>query len=364
MKKTIINFLKFLAFLSVGLIILYLVYNNQNAAFQEQCALDGIPAEDCSLIQKIFDDFRSANYWWIAAALFAFTISNISRALRWGMLLKPLGHQPKFRNTFLTTIVMYFANLGLPRLGEVVRAGAISNYEGYGVEKAMGTIVVERIFDVISILIVTALALLFEFDNIWNFLQAELGGKSGGSGSLIWILLIAFAAIAGVLFLLRGRLMKSAIYKKFVGILKGFAEGLRTLRKLDQPWWFAFHCVNIWVMYFAMTYLCFWAFAPTADLAPIAALVVFVLGGWGMVIPSPGGMGTYHYLAKVGLSMYGVSEADGFSWANISFFSIQLGCNISVGIIALILLPILNRDYQSPTALRKEKDQELIAEAS
>lgn len=108
-------------------------------------------------------------------------------------------------------------------------------------------------------------------------------------------------------------------------------------------------------MYFAMTYLSFFAFGPTAHLAPIAGLIVFVFGGWGIVIPSPGGMGTYHYLAQVALAMYGVNGDDGFSWANISFFSIQLGCNISIGIIALILLPIINRNYKSISARKREE---------
>lgn len=355
MKKNIINFLKFLVFLSIGLIILYLVFNNQNQAFQEQCRIDGVSPEDCSLIGKIISDFKSVNYWWILAALVAFTISNISRAIRWGMLLKPLGHQPRLSNTFLTTIVMYFANLGLPRLGEVVRAGAISNYEGYAVEKVMGTIVVERIFDVISILIVTALALFFASDTIMSFLEQELGDRMGNIGNLFLYLFIGFAVVAGLIFLFRYRIRVSKIGRRITKIAKGFAEGLQTVRGLDRPWWFVFHSVNIWLMYFAMTYLSFFAFGPTAHLAPIAGLIVFVFGGWGIVIPSPGGMGTYHYLAQVALAMYGVNGDDGFSWANISFFSIQLGCNISIGIIALILLPIINRNYKSISAKKKEE---------
>ena len=118
-------------------------------------------------------------------------------------------------------------------------------------------------------------------------------------------------------------------------------------------------------MYFVMTYLCFFAFEPTAYLVPIVGLIVFVFGGWGVVIPSPGGMGTYHFLAQTALSMYGISGEDGFSWANISFFSIQLGCNISIGILALLLLPWLNKDYKpvSKGKVQETEDELQIAKS-
>ena len=346
MKEKILNVLKFLLFLSVGLTILYLVYQNQNAAYQEECGLNMIAPEDCSLLKKVIDDFRGVNYWWILAVLLAFTVSNISRALRWGMLLKPLGHQPRLVNTFFTTIIMYFANLGLPRVGEVARAGALARYERFAVEKVMGTIVVERIFDVISILIVTALALLLEYDTILAFFNenAKIPGL-GGLGNLLLILAVVGLAVLGIAYAMRARLMQLKFFQKIVQIAQGFLEGLQTVRKLDNLGLFIFHSVNIWLMYYIMTYLCFFAFEPTSHLGPIAGLLVFVFGGWGVVIPSPGGMGTYHFLAQTALSMYGVSGDDGFSWANISFFSIQLGCNISIGILALLILPILNKNY-------------------
>ena len=110
-------------------------------------------------------------------------------------------------------------------------------------------------------------------------------------------------------------------------------------------------------MYFLMTYVCFFAFEPTAHLSATVALVVFVFGGWGIVIPSPGGMGTYHFLATTALGFYGIAGDDGFSWSNISFFTIQIGCNISVGLLALVLLPIINRSApESPPDNEEQED--------
>ena len=146
------------------------------------------------------------------------------------------------------------------------------------------------------------------------------------------------------LYFLRKRIQQTKIYEKVSGILLGFVEGLQTIRKLDRPFLFVLHSINIWVMYFLMTYVCFFAFEPTAALSANVALVVFVFGGWGIVIPSPGGMGTYHFLATTALGFYGIAGDDGFSWSNISFFTIQIGCNITVGLLALILLPIINRE--------------------
>lgn len=348
MKAILINIFKFLLFLGIGLVILYLVYQNQNAAYQEDCVIKGIPASECSLVDKVIQDFGRVNYLWIFLVLLAFTISNFSRAKRWQMLIRPLGHEVRLINAFFTVVIGYFANLGLPRMGEIVRPGLLARYEKAPLEKIMGTVVADRVFDVFSILIVTALAFLLEFDRIWGFFTqyASIPGEGSGLSTLILILVLVLLIMAAVFWFFRQRIMASKIALKIRDLALGFIQGLQTVRQLDQPFWFIFHSINIWVMYYLMTYLCFFAFPPTSELSALAALLVFVFGGWGIVIPSPGGMGSYHFLAQTALMMYGVSGEDGFSWAMIAFISIQLGCNILIGLIGLILLPIINRNYQ------------------
>lgn len=349
MKKHLINLLKFSLFLGVGLTILYFVYLRQEAAYLAECAKKDIPEEECSLIQKVIDDFTGAKYFWILMVLVAYVISNISRAIRWHMLLKPLGYRPKYRNSFFTIILGYFANLGLPRVGEVVRAATFSKYENIPVEKAMGTIVVDRIVDVLSLLTALGLVFLFEYDTIWDFLNKNM--DQGQSNKSIWeytwfrgfVVVGVLSSI--IIFLMRKRIQQTAFYQKVINVLRGFWEGIKSIGKLDKPVLFIIHSINIWFMYFMMTYLCFFAFVPTSELPPVAALMVFVFGAFGIVIPSPGGMGTFHFLAIEALSMYGISDGDAFSFANILFFSVQLGCNVVVGIFALVLLPIVNRNY-------------------
>ena len=347
LKQYFLNFLKFLLFLSVGVILLYLVYNHQNAAFKEDCALKGIPADQCSLLDKVVTDFGTVNFFWIVMVLLAFAISNVSRASRWIMLLKPLGVNPRLSNAFFTTVLGYFFNLALPRLGELARAGTFARYEHIPVEKVLGTVFVDRVIDVISILIVTALAFALEYDTIWAFVQenVSVGSKIETLTTLTWYAVPVFLLGSFAAYYFRKRLMQTRIVQKVLSVAHGFWQGITTIRQLDRPWLFLLHSVNIWVMYYLMTYLCFFSFAPTANLSPIVALVVFVFGGWGIVIPSPGGMGTYHFLVQTGLIIYGLSGEDGFSWANIAYFSIQLGGNILMGILALLALPPLNKGY-------------------
>ena len=353
MKKHLSNLLKFTLFLGTGIVILYLVYQNQNASFIEECQQKGISTENYTLFDKIVNDFKGVNYWWVLVVLVVFTISNISRAIRWRMLIVPLGYQPKHINLFLSVILNYFANLGLPRIGEFVRAATISKYEKMAVEKVMGTIVVDRIMDVISLLIVIGITFLVQADAIYDYFnkrnQAATAGDAGQSGLLsspiLWAI-VGFGLFTLILiWVFREKILASTIGQKVVSILKGFAEGLQTIRSLKRPGLFLFHSANIWVMYIMMNYLCFFAFTPTEHLGFAAGLTVFVFGALGIVIPSPGGMGSYQYLVVQALALYGISESDAFSFSNIIFFSIQIGSNVVLGIIALILLPIINQNY-------------------
>lgn len=353
MKLFLRNFLKFLAFLSLGLGIMYLLYRSQNKGYQAQCALDGIPAEECSLIDKVLSDFASANYFWLLLVILLFMISNLSRTARWHMLIRPLGYQPRFINGLGAIMIGYFANLGIPRIGEVARAGILARYERIEVEKVMGTIVVDRIIDVLSILIVTALALLLQYRQIWNAVQDLLDPstliKLGIAGLIALILFVVFFLI------FRSRLEATKIYQKIVGILRGFVEGLATVGQLDRPWLFLLHSLNIWVMYYLLNYLCFFAFEPTSDLSPLVGLVTFVFGGWGIVVPTPGGMGSYHFLVQIALGIYGVSSPDSFSYAMIAFITVQIGASAIFGLISLLLLPFINQGYQ-PEHAKKSND--------
>lgn len=357
------NFLKFLAFLSGGLIILYLVYQNQEAAYAAKCAVEGIPAEECSLVQKVLSDFRTANYSWILVVLLCFVISNVSRAIRWNMLIRPLGYNPTFYNSFFAIALNYFANLGLPRAGEFVRAGTMAQYENIPLQKVFGTVVTDRIMDVICMLLILGLAFLLEFDKLSQAIQS--GTSSGDAGAEDGISLLQILGVLavlgliglGILYAIWDRIKDIGIVVKIRMILLGFWEGIQTIANLEKPWLFILHTINIWVMYYLMSYLSFFAYEPTSTLPPVAGLSTFAFGTLGIVIPTPGGMGSFQYLVGKALEMYGISAADAFSFSNILFFSVQIGVSVFTGILALIFLPILNKGRKVGPSRREEKGE-------
>lgn len=336
-------------FFAVGIIILYLVYQRQDVAFQADCAIKGTPLSQCSLLDKIISDISNANYIWVAITMVLFMITNIFRALRWKMMLNAIGYQPKLINLFGTIMINYLANLGIPRSGEVIRAGLISQYENIPVEKALGTIFTDRIFDVIMLAIVIGLTMLIGGNDFLAYLNANIniGEKINALAQNTYLVIGLLVILVGSLILVwrkRKNIYETAIGKKIINLFKGFSDGVQSVSHVSSIPLFIFYTVGIWILYYLMSYLAFFAFVPTAHLGPIAGLVVFVFGSLGILIPTPGGMGSYHFLVGEALAMYGVSGTDAFSFANIVFFSIQLFVNILFGIISLIVLPAINKD--------------------
>ncbi len=344
-KSMLKKALQFLLFLSIGVVILTLVFRSQNAAFQEQCRLDGVPSDQCSLTDKLMHDFSTIHYGWLVMVIAAFTLSNIFRALRWQMLMEPLGYRAGFANSLLTILLGYFANLGFPRMGEVVRAGTLAKYEDIPVEKVMGTLVVDRLMDFVCLFVVVGLAFLFEGQTLLHFIGQNRGGAEGGlmQNTLVLTALGLMAAGVAALWIFRGKLMHLPVYQKIAKLVKGFWDGLRSVFKLRSPGLFLLYSAGIWLMFYLQCWFNLQSFPPTAQLGAGAALMVFVFGTLGFVIPSPGGMGTFHALAIAGLALYGINGGDAFSYANIAFFAIQIFYNIVAGVLALILLPLLNR---------------------
>jgi len=347
MNNNLKNVLKTLSFLAIGTIILYVVYLKFNADFQKECAALGKNPEDCNFFETIVDYIKSADYLWVFIALIFYVISNVSRSLRWRMLLEPLSHKPKFLNAFSTVMVGYLVNLGIPRSGEFVRAGLLSQYEKMEPEKVMGTIVTSRVIDVLCLLITIGLTLLLSFDNFVNYFKNEvdLSERFGGLFSPGSLAVLGIASLLGMYLVwkFRSKLFASKLGQKVKKIFLGFWEGILSIKDLKQPVLFIFHTIVIWVCYYLMTYLMFFSFEPTMDLAPVSGLVVFVFGTLGIVIPSPGGMGTYQYLISEALMLYGVAFAEAFAFSNIMFFTVQL-VNVILGIIGFIFLPIYNRN--------------------
>ncbi len=348
MKEKIFSILKYVLFFGLGIGILYYLYYTTNQSYQQELLEKGLPPQDYLI--KLGNDFKNANYFWLSLVVLAFLLSNVSRAIRWKMLLDPLKEdgEPKvsFKNSFLGVLVNYVVNLVIPRAGEVARCGVLTRYEKIPLEKGLGTVVVDRILDVICLALMMVLGLIVEFDKLWgyikeNALQSEEEG--GGLPTWIWLGLGAIVIIGVLLFVFRKKIQATSIYKKILNLLMGFLQGIQAIQKLNNPLAFIGHTAFIWFMYYLMLYFAFFSFEPTAHLGMSAGLLIFIFGALGIVIPSPGGIGSYQYFVSTALvSFYAIGQSDALSFANIAFAAPFL-CNIVFGVLALVLLPIVNR---------------------
>jgi len=292
----------------------------------------------------IADGFKQTNYWWIGLSCVIALISHFSRSLRWRMLISPLGKTPKIKNTFFAIMIAYLVNLAIPRGGEIARCGIISGTSKVPFQKLLGTAVADRIFDLIVLVLMLFIGLLFAWQAVSATVLEPLIDKAKNFASDKGLLIgIALVAIVVATYFLVKIIKKSKFWDKIKNVLAGFKEGFISVKKLDKPWLFILHTVIIWVCYMLMIYVCFKGFPPTQHLGLTAALVTLVLASFGMVVPSPGGAGTFQIgvIAAI-VGIYGVDKDAGASFSLIVFIA-QQGLVIVVGLISFILLPLLNK---------------------
>lgn len=292
--------------------------------------------------EEIHAAFRQANYWWVALSLVVAFISNISRTIRWQMLLKPMGYRPKFGNVMMSVLVAYFANMGLPRLGEVVRCGLLRTHEKVPFEKSLGTVVTERFLDLMVFAGLFVLNFFLQFNKIHTYIEQEIFSKFNFSlsGTLL-VLGLLFAVSIALLYIFRKNLAQLSIYQKIKHLIEGFWTGMKSITKVDKPLLFIFHSLFIWFCYWLMAYLVFQSLPITQNLGTLASLTAFTVGAIGMIVVQ-GGLGIYPLLIAGSLVAYSVSYPLGYAMGWLMWGSQTIGI-ITAGTIALILIPILNK---------------------
>ena len=292
----------------------------------------------------------NANWWWPVLALIFGFISNVFRALRWNMLIHPLGFTPRLINTFGAVMVGYLANLAIPRLGEISRSALLANYEKAPMNKILGTVVVERVIDVLSIFFLLFIVLLLEYDKMSSMANTYVFKPMGIKLSLLFsqgaiFYFFAAALFALVLFASRFlimRIKRTKFYLKLKDMLRGFVDGIKTIGNLDNRNMFLLYTVLIWLMYFMMSYVCFFSFQQTSDLGVVAGLSVMVFGAFGWAAPVQGGFGTYHAIVTQSLLVFGIANDDGLAYAILTHATQVFGM-VVFGLLSLLVLPVLNR---------------------
>lgn len=298
------------------------------------------------------ESFKRADYFWLFFPLLIGLSSNLLRAQRWRLLLRPLGYNPSYMNTFYSIMVMFFANLFIPRLGEVTRCGVLAKYENVPVEKSIGTMVVERVIDLLSILTLLGILMIFEYDLLLDFFTNNVLNKEATEAPNLWLkygipLAILVLITAASVYIIRKKGFsewKAAMIEKFSGLWAGI-KSIRYLQNFPQ---FVLLTIGIWFSYFLMTYLSFKALEETANLSPLVGLACLIFGGFAMVA-TPGGIGAYPIMIRAILLLYGVAEVTGGALGTMLWATQTLGVFLG-GILALILLALTNSKPQQQTA--------------
>ncbi len=294
--------------------------------------------------RKIMQEMLQANMFWVVASLIPSALALISRAYRWNLLIEPLGYNPKLRNTFYAVSIGYFANLAFPRLGEVTRCGVLNKAESIPFNMLLGTVIVERAIDVITLLVCLILTGIIEFNRLGNFLMQtiinpiieKLKQFATSPTVIIGVMLVLVVAFFVARYF-RNKSIKENKESKIVQLLRGLVSGVKSIANLKRPWLFVFHSVLIWFLYFLSMYLCFSSMPSTTGLGLTAALFLLVAGGLGMSAPVQGGIGAYHLLVSQGLMLYGLSKQDGLAFATLVHSS-QLLMIVSFGSASILLL--------------------------
>ena len=304
-------------------------------------SLHQIPAEEWT---KFTLALKQSKLWIVFPVFIILGLSHFLRALRWRLIMEPLGYQPSIANTYLAVLIGYLANLAIPRLGEVLKCTLLAKYEKVPAEKIVGTIVAERAFDVLSLGIVFLMALGLQFNVIeagWNQLKNQTANPLINSNEVNWKIYIYVGigiVLVALFFILRKRI--PTMVASIKQILSGIWEGVMSATKLKQQKLFFVYSFGIWFLYLLATYVGLYATAGTES-SFATAISCLAYASIGMIL-TPGGIGAYAYFMAKVLELNGVDYTLGLANGTLQWFS-QFLIVIVLGGLSLILLPIINK---------------------
>lgn len=296
--------------------------------------------------EKIAGYFAEANYFWVLVASVFGILAYWFRAVRWNLLLEPLGYKISNSNSFWTISFGYLMNLTIPRSGEVARSTALYSVEKVPVNKSFGTIILERVVDLICMGVFLLLTLLFKYDAILAFYRyvTQQKGESTSNGMLYYVFAVA-VFVAFVLYLFRKNLTQIVLFQKVLDFGKGIFHGLMSIFKLRKKFTFILYSLAIWVCYYLAAYVVCFALPETSGFTPADGFFIIVVGTLGMMIPASGGIGAFHLALKFGIMALYLSMSKnpeeggevGLSYAFISH-TMQLAIMLVMGLISVPVL--------------------------
>ena len=323
-KKHVYTFLQIVIFMGLGLGLIYWRYTEMSQESKD----------------AMTEAFKNINWWMLLPIFIVGFLSHYFRALRWKILLKTVAIEPSTANTTFAVLIGYLVNTVVPRLGEVAKCTVLAKYEKTSPDKAIGTIIGERAFDMISLLIVMLLVFLFERHIAFTLFNDYFGKYFHDGTTIIWkpeiiavAVLILF--IAGFIFLL-----KKLKNTKVGNIIKSLGDGIASVWRMKARGAFLLYTFLIWLMYTLMVYIGYFSLEATAGLGMSSALAIIAFGSIGMIV-TPGGIGTYPLIVAGVLLLFGLNEGVGMAFGWICW-GVQTGLVLILGLASLILLPLLN----------------------
>lgn len=329
MKKQLLSFAKYAFFLGLGLFLVWWSFRQ-------------IPDDKWGEFKQ---SLSTANYWLIIPVFAILGLSHLVRALRWKILMQPMGYSPRVANTFFAVMIGYLANLAIPRLGEVLKCTFLARYEKVPAEKLVGTIVAERAVDVVSLVIVFVITMVTQADILAEYGNELIGQLFKKGENISMVALLIFAGILIILIIALRVWFNQFAHLKIVVLIKkivaGVWEGLISIRRLKQKGLFLLYSALIWMLYAAGTWVGLMATDGTAHLGMGAALGALAFGSIGMIV-TPGGIGAFAlFIAKV-LEENGVTFEIGFANGTLQWFA-QFLIVVLLGSISLLLFPVYNK---------------------
>jgi len=322
----LLNLLKILFFTAIGVFLIWWISKDLTDADWKQ----------------IKSAFRNFNYLWLIPSLLFGVLSHIIRAVRWKMLIKPIAKEPSTTNAFFAVMIGYIANIVFFRMGEVMRCGSLNRYEGISFSKLFGTVVTERIIDLIVLLALLAITVLFQFDLLGNYFSENVFQPIASKLTLSNILILAFMGLVGLgaLFFL----LRKGGEDGFIGKVKTFAksllDGLLSIKDLQRPGLFILYSLGIWLCYYMMVYVAAFGMEATSGLDVMAGLSILVFGSFG-IVATQGGIGAYQLLVQQILIMYAINANEAYAFAWVVWVA-QTALIVLLGGLSFMLMPLMN----------------------
>lgn len=349
MKKSVVTILQYVFFLGLGILFVWLSVRKINEAEWLQ----------------IKESLQRARLWLIIPVSCMLLLSHYSRALRWRILIAPMGHTPSRFNTFAAVMIGYLVNAGVPRLGEVVKCTLLARYEKLRADRLIGTIVMERAVDVVCLLVAFVAALFFQGHIVGDFVSSLFGSYfQNAAGQVAFSKILLFIGVIVLLIFVFYFILKRFGHIDAIGkireIVTGILHGLMSIRFIKQKGWFVFHTVLIWLLYFGSTTVGIYALQETAPMGLGGGLTTLAVGSVAMII-TPGGIGAYPLLVSKLVGLYGIDPTTFGNALGWLLWTVQTIIIIFGGLLFSALFSLYNKNSKHREARAQVSDEDIAA---